>query len=354
MTLSKYISDLLYRYECVIIPEFGGFLTKTISARIDEKTQVIYPPTKKLSFNAHLKENDGLLANHVAVSEKIPYDSALNYILFEVENWQKKLQNESVELEGIGVFSINNEQKILFEPDPDANFLIDSFGLSTISTSHIARKDYMDQEVVFESISDLVKAQKAAKKVSKKTPVIPILRYAAVFAILLTAGFFLGKQILINNASLEKLALSKEEQEKMLNKRIQEATFEINKALPAINLYLKNEKTESQEVTDETTQTSNNVYNSENETPLNSGSTTPELSIKKPYHIIAGAFREPANATKKISQLTEKGFPAHVVGKNKYDLTQVAFESYATMEEAKMALGKIRQTEAKDAWILIK
>jgi hypothetical protein len=338
----------------VIIPEFGGFLTKTISARIDEKTQVIYPPTKKLSFNAHLKENDGLLANHVAVSEKIPYDSALNYILFEVENWQKKLQNEKVEFDGIGAFSINNEQKILFEPDPDANFLIDSFGLSTVSTSHITRKDCMDQEVVFESISDLVKAQQAEKAKTKKLPLIPILRYAAIFAVLLTAGFFLGKQILINNASLEKLALSKEEQEKMLNERIQEATFEINKALPAINLYLKKEKTESHEVADETAQTSNDMYNSENETPLNSESNSPELSIKKPYHIIAGAFREPANATKKINQLTEKGFPAHVIGQNKFDLTQVAFESFATMEEAKTALAKIHQTEAKDAWILVK
>lgn len=354
MTLSNYISDLLYRYECVIIPEFGGFLTKTISARIDEKTQVIYPPSKKLSFNAQLKENDGLLANHVAVSEKIPYDSALNYILFEVENWQKKLQNESVELDGIGIFSINNEQKILFEPDPEANFLIDSFGLSTVSTSQITRKDYMDQEVVFESISDLVGAQQVEKAKSKKLPLIPILRYAAIFAILLTVGIILGKQILINNASLEKLALTKEEQEKMLNERIQEATFEINKALPAINLYLKKENPEPQEAVKKSVKTSNNVYNSENETTLNSKSNNAPLSVKKPYHIIAGAFREPANATKKINQLTKKGFPAHIVGKNKFNLTQVAFESYATMEEAKIALVKIHQTEAKDAWIRIK
>ncbi len=354
MTLSKYISDLLYRYECVIIPEFGGFLTKTISARIDEKTQVIYPPTKKLSFNSHLKENDGLLANHMAVSEKIPYDSALNYILFEVENWQKKLQNEKVELEGIGAFSINNEQKILFEPNPDANFLIDSFGLSTVSTSHIARKDYMEQEVVFESISDLVKAQQVEKAKTKKSPLIPILRYAAIFAVLLTAGFFLGKQILINNASLEKLSLSKEAQEKIINQRIQEATFEINKALPAINLYLKKGKTDSQEFVDKTAKTSKDAYNSEIETPLINESNKADLSIEKPYHIIAGAFREPANASKKINQLTEKGFPAHAVGKNKFNLTQVAFESYATMEEAKKALVKIRKTEAHDAWILIK
>ncbi|MCK5537667.1 MAG: hypothetical protein KAI79_12630, partial [Bacteroidales bacterium] len=62
--LSKYIRDLLYRYECVIIPEFGGLLTKTISTKIDEETNTFYPPTKQLGFNSQLIENDGLLANH--------------------------------------------------------------------------------------------------------------------------------------------------------------------------------------------------------------------------------------------------------------------------------------------------
>ena len=28
MQLQTYISDLLYRYECVTVPEFGSFLTR--------------------------------------------------------------------------------------------------------------------------------------------------------------------------------------------------------------------------------------------------------------------------------------------------------------------------------------
>ena len=99
MKLSNYISDLLYRYECVIVPNFGGFVTNNQSAKIDKISQTLQPPYKQITFNSHLKNNDGLLANHIAAAEKIPYECALNFIQFEIESWQKKLINEELELE---------------------------------------------------------------------------------------------------------------------------------------------------------------------------------------------------------------------------------------------------------------
>ncbi|MDA9349687.1 hypothetical protein N9R21_07960, partial [Polaribacter sp.] len=32
MTVEKYINELLYRYDCVIVPNFGGFITNKIGA----------------------------------------------------------------------------------------------------------------------------------------------------------------------------------------------------------------------------------------------------------------------------------------------------------------------------------
>ena len=57
MQLETYISDLLYRYECVTIPEFGAFLTQPISATIDEASNAFYPPKKVLSSILHELEN---------------------------------------------------------------------------------------------------------------------------------------------------------------------------------------------------------------------------------------------------------------------------------------------------------
>ena len=80
MALANYISDLLYRYECVIVPEFGAFLTQQHAATVNPATNVFLPPRKTVSFNEQLKQNDGLLANHIVVSEDVSYTDALDKI----------------------------------------------------------------------------------------------------------------------------------------------------------------------------------------------------------------------------------------------------------------------------------
>src|SRR5690554_7220130 len=80
MAITTYISDLLYRYECVILPGFGAFLTRNQSARIDEETNSFYPPSKVISFNRQLQANDGLLANYVASVENCSYEIALRQV----------------------------------------------------------------------------------------------------------------------------------------------------------------------------------------------------------------------------------------------------------------------------------
>ena len=113
MQLSKYISDLLYRYECVIVPGFGGFVSNTISATVNNFTHTFNPPTKKLSFNSQLNNNDGLLANYIAASENISFEQAIIKIDAKVAQWNLELQNNTISLNTIGSLSLNKEQKIV-------------------------------------------------------------------------------------------------------------------------------------------------------------------------------------------------------------------------------------------------
>ena len=66
MTIANYLKDLLYRYDCVIVPNFGGFITNNTSAQIHRSTHTFYPPSKQVGFNVNLSYNDGLLANYIA------------------------------------------------------------------------------------------------------------------------------------------------------------------------------------------------------------------------------------------------------------------------------------------------
>ena len=70
-TIDTYISELLFLHDCVIIPEFGGFVGNNKSAVLNKNTNTIYPPSKDILFNKNLRKNDGLLINHIANSEVI-------------------------------------------------------------------------------------------------------------------------------------------------------------------------------------------------------------------------------------------------------------------------------------------
>ena len=94
MQLSYYISNLLYRYDCVVVPDFGAFLAHKISAEVHENTNSFYPPKKRLSFNAQLQSNDGVLANHISEIEDISYENALSKIAKQVATLKKRLETK--------------------------------------------------------------------------------------------------------------------------------------------------------------------------------------------------------------------------------------------------------------------
>jgi len=353
MQLLKYIHDLLYRYELVIIPGFGGLLVKPTSAYIDEKTHVFFPPSKQLGFNAQLTKNDGLLANHIASTDNIPYEAAVNLIKFELKELLQKLKNQDVFFDDIGTFSLTAESKIFFTPDVKANFSTETFGLTNFVAHTIDRghKELKKIDVIFDSITEKVdKNVVVLKKEAPVTKVIqihPLLKYAASVALLLSLGYVFWLKFGNNNK--QTIAHTKIEQTK-----IQEATFEIPEELTTINLKVTvDADTDNNLNTLDTKKTESVVINNtlSNESSKNTKSVT-TVDLNTNYHIIAGAFSIPNNATKKVKQLQNKGFNSHIINVTGWKLTHVAFDSYTTPSEAKMALRKIIREEAEDAWIL--
>ena len=299
MQISNYISDLLYRYECVIIPGFGGFVSNTISATVNHFTHTFNPPTKKLSFNSQLKHNDGLLANYIATLENISFEEATANIEAKVAGWNLELQKNKITLNAIGSLALNREQNIIFEPFEDTNYLASSYGLESLQSPAIKRLEYQQKVTQLETTAH------------RKSP--GYLKYAATVAVLLTVGTLSWNSIQQKKA----IALEQATQE-VISQKIQEATFIISNPLPEINL---------------------DVVKKE---------------LPKKYHLIAGAFGEKANANKKIKQLKRKGFDAKIIGVNKWGLTQVSFDSYTTREEAVKQLQILKKNVDKSAWLYIK
>ena len=54
MDITKYIKELLFLHDCVILPGFGGFVANYKSAKIDEIRNVFFPPSKDIGFNREI------------------------------------------------------------------------------------------------------------------------------------------------------------------------------------------------------------------------------------------------------------------------------------------------------------
>ena len=141
------------------------------------------------------------------------------------------------------------------------------------------------------------------------------LKYAAILIVFLSLTAVFTKSYFDNVNEFNKASYAEANLE--IEKKIQKATFNINTSLPVVKLPIRKQ------------------YGS--------------------FHIIAGSFRLEENSLRMISQLKEKGFiEARKVGVNKFGLLQIAYNSYDTVEEARLVLSEIRTKEDLNAWLLIK
>jgi len=91
------------------------------------------PPQKWLAFNALLKNDDGLLSNYIAKQEQVTVSQATSMIKSFVENTKREMSFEkSYFIEGLGIFSQNQEKKIQFQPLYSNNFHSESFGMESV------------------------------------------------------------------------------------------------------------------------------------------------------------------------------------------------------------------------------
>ena len=309
MKIEHYISQLLYRHQCVTVPNFGAFLTEIQSAHLHENSNSFYPPKKSVSFNPHLKNNDGLLANHISLAEKTTYENAVAAIESEVVIWKSILEvTEKFTIKNIGELSLNAEKNILFTPSDSTNYLMESFGLNSFISPSIKREtENTTNEILTEEKEPIV-------FIAEERSSRPYLKYAAILLLALSVTGTLGYKMYENHIEEETLIVQTAVQKQVQNK-IQEATFFIENPIPAVTLTVKEEK----------------------------------LS----YHVVAGAFRNESNAENTYQELKELGFPARRVAPNKYGLYPVFFGSYATQTEAQQVMREIHKTNNPDAWLLV-
>jgi hypothetical protein len=210
-------------------------------------------------------------------------------------------------IKNVGDFCLNADRNLIFTPYDQTNYLSSSFGLSTFVSPMVKRE-------IFEKQLEALEQNETIQLVPEHKNKYAFLKYAAIFVLGLGLTATVGYPIYQNEIETQKIIVESAVQRQVQNK-IQEATFFIESPIPAVTLTVK--------------------------------------EGKLPYHIMAGAFRDEANAQRVFEDLSEKGYKAKRIERNKHGLYPVLYGSFTTYTEAEKLKNEIRSKENPQAWILI-
>lgn len=382
MLIEKLIGDLLLRHNCVVVPSFGGFVSKQTSAVIDYKTGVMHPPKKSLLFNKQLINNDGLLASVLAKETGQTFDEASSEIQKQVISWHKALNSgERINLENIGFLFLDQEKNIGFEQDRYFNMLLQSYGLGKVH--FISEEDIQlvaqpitlinpiekEEEAILEMHPTAIRPIEKTKDVETKEISIAPQSHSKIWKYIAAASMipfvFYSYWIPMETNVLESKIISISD----FNPFHQ---VEQNKyAAPTTKLNLDSSSLDKISIQKEVDQLPNSVDSwsypfSEElyiplktekkvlvEVPENTSSETVEKPLQKVenQYLIANCFSSEENANNFVAALKSKGFQAQIID-IKGGLYRVSAGKINSPSEMDQLQTKLEEMDVQGAWIL--
>ncbi len=357
VNVEKYIRKLLFEYDCVIIPDFGGLLTHPIGAHYDASHSVFLPSTKRVAFNEVLRMDDGLLAYYISVNEQILREEAARHVKKFVDTLQNRLkEGESIQLDSIGCFTANLEGRLVFEPDYHQNFNKEWYGLEGVE-AHVLHPDQAIEPFDFVPVME---AEETGLLLYSKTKTkrrwLGWAAAAVISGLVVTASMVfkplddstLSSLNPINSVKDIYSNLFPNDSEVQVQSRHNYPKVNVS---PVVAAELPNQeasvpvtepKKEDKLITPLVPEPVKEVPAAAVEEKLKPGS----------FYLIAGSFGKISNAKVLKKRLIQNGFQdAEVLGKLDGNLIKVSVGVYGTMDEAMNEKDRVDQITNADSWV---
>lgn len=333
--LIDYLPDLITHFECVIIPEFGGFISEKKGASINSLGS-IKAPNKSVLFNQQLNHNDGLLANYIAQKENISYAEAMELIKAEVDEMIEQLEKHQVlKINKIGEFKLLNDH-IIFKADEQENFLIESFGLSSLEKA--IENSPPQPELKIEEKKIEPKPEPTSQKNIRLVVIAVIILLAALAFYTLKDNIFkINKEITITDSA------SNENDSLQL---LEDSLNQISEQIDTSNI-----------INQSNTNTVNTNVNSATE---NNGNITEVVDTSSNklsstlYFIASASFKNEKDAIAEMRQLEMVGFDAEIIAMKNATPFQVVIGKYEKYQDAVKELKFAKSIDKKFYLLTVK
>jgi nucleoid DNA-binding protein len=332
MDMHKYISELLSEHDCVIIPGLGGFVGSYQPAQIHPVYHTFQPPSKKVLFNINLKQNDGLLANHIVQAQKISFQEAAEKVRVFAEETQRTLKaRKYLILPAIGKLYVGKEGNVQFDQDLRTNHLPESYGLLPFFSAPVKAETIQEKPV--RRVSPPKEFRELARKAIPKP-----LKWAAILAVPVSVA------VLLSIAGYDS---------------IKNGTWSTADVLSTLSPFTTNETREIKTIPEEELPVlPPEEIHQDPDTVLPPPAPTQNVITEEVPHgkfaVIIGAFRIDENARKLVNSVNRRGINAFILDQSPGGLSRVTAGVFTDGHEAAKCLNRIRDEGFPGAWLLEK
>jgi nucleoid DNA-binding protein len=291
LDIKAFIRELLFGYDCVIVPGFGGFIGNYSPARIDRSTGTFKPPLRQITFNRNLDHNDGLLVGKISMSTGLHYGDSRKVVEDFVRDIRNRLaRGERVVFDHLGSFTLNHEKSIQFDPESNINYYLGAYGLESFHLSH--HKGYDVRKRVGRHIDrDPVRGTSLRKNLVRAAIMIPIVALLVIVPL---------KDQYNRKSGVESVTLNP----------LVTAEFENNRNAIDSDLITITPVSEGTSV--------NNTSDIITAGPVPATvqaapAITPDVAEETAYYVITGSFKSEENALSHMEMLREEGFDPEII-----------------------------------------
>lgn len=355
--LQRHIEILLLVNDCVIVPDFGGFITHSIPARYDSSDKSFLPPLRTLGFNSQLRMNDSVLAQSYVEAYDISYPEAMRRIEHEVAELKQQLEDEGhYILEDLGELTINEEGNYEFTPCESGILSPELYGLVGFPIRRLKENSeeekFLSQPAAQTKTIALHQPEETHESVPEEPQLLDFtddddddrtisikmswVRNAIAIAAAIAAFFFIATPV--TNSDLGTEAMT-QLQNSILYKLIPQDT-----TLPAVEPVVE-------EATAKSDIEAGVTLSTEKEKETEAEEETAAYKSATTYCIIVASQVKLANAERYVEKLKKEGFPnAYVYISN--NVVRVVSAEFNNQADAYLQLNKMNMKEEfYEAWV---
>jgi hypothetical protein len=319
----SFLEHLLYEHECVIIPQLGGFVVNAKDFTFNEQEGKIYPKKKYVAFNEKLKTDDRLLSTEWAKNKAI----SLKEASLEIAELSKRLKSEltssgTVQLGVLGTFTLNQENRISFSPNPDFNADLSVFGLFPVGLGQIParveKKPVLIPTITNEDLPEISSTGHQPVKLTKSVYVYALLAFliGGLGAFFLTAPATNQSQSSLNPIKIEK---------KVDVAPVKTVAPVVVDTLPVKTI----------------------------EAPVVEPVNTPEIKDQDVIYLVAASFQSLKQAEKGLKEFKSRGFDqAEIILKNEQTkFYRISLGTEHSMESGYAKASELKAEKKVDIWV---